>query len=816
MGILENANAIPTAAAAADFYDYQIPYSCRFDKASSAYLTTANLSGVTTNSQFTASFWVKRSSLDTSGQQPVIGNSDGAGQLEFRTDFTFTWGSYGTIRNANRVFRDTGAWAHFYIYRSTSDGGGSIYVNGVQETLTADTAGSSGIFRDGKKIQVGASNDGGALFGGYIAEVHLFYDQNIAHTEFGEFKNGVWIPKEYTGSYGSAYDFYLKFEDASNLGNDSSGNDNDFTIINLTSDDQMLDSPTFNSSSNGGNFATLNPLAGSPDNILTEGNLKATKETGSHYEDTPATMNLKGKYYVECCAKELMADPGQAVGLVNIAEELIQNRDGRLGDTGVSYRRDGQLHTAGSSASFGTAWTADDIVQMAVDMTDIDSVKVWFGLNNTWQNSGDPSAGTNIAATITNGEQIMAMSAGYSGTGELIFNFGADGTFAGEKTAGGNSDASGFGNFLYTPPTNFLALCAGNLPTPVADPAGDDAGDGGAGPQNYFSPIVWTGNGATGRAITGLGFQSDFIWFKDRDQAFSNRLYDTTRGITATGGWRLFSNTTGANTDKTSSGQDISAVGSDGFTLGASDANYTNYNTSPEVAWCWRANGGTTSSGSGDLTSTHQVDPTGYFSIVKATGDGGSGDKTISHGLSAAPDCILAKNLDTTYNWDTYFSSGVTAGSGMRLNTDETPFTGRWGTVNSSIFTCVENFTWASTNNYIYYCFANTEGYIKAGSYEGNGDANGTFVYTGFRPAWIMTKSVDSTSDWLIFDNKRLGYNVDNNSLEANDSAGAATTDMIDILSNGFKLRIATDPNVAETYVYLAMAHNPFKYATAR
>ena len=114
------------------------------------------------------------------------------------------------------------------------------------------------------------------------------------------------------------------------------------------------------------------------------------------------------------------------------------------------------------------------------------------------------------------------------------------------------------------------------------------------------------------------------------------------------------------------------------------------------------------------------------------------------------------------------------------------------------------------------YCWANVEGYIKSGSYEGNGDADGAFVYTGFRPAFIICKSIDSATSWQMFDDKRVGYNVDNNRFLVDTNVAEATTDMIDILSNGFKFRIATDPNVAETYVYLAIAHNPFQYATAR
>ena len=219
-------------------------------------------------------------------------------------------------------------------------------------------------------------------------------------------------------------------------------------------------------------------------------------------------MNLKGKYYLECCAKELLGQNLAAIGLVNVSEDLTNGgRDSRMDLTGVSYSESGELQTAGNRASFGDAWEAGDIIQMAVDMTNINSVKVWFGNNNVWQNSGDPAAGSGEAATITNGEQIMAMSAGYSGTGELVFNFGQEGTFAGEKTAGGNADANGYGNFIYEPPTNFLALCTGNLT--VADEV-DPAQTNVIFHRNCLILNYTTGTGAS-NALSGVGFQPDWM-----------------------------------------------------------------------------------------------------------------------------------------------------------------------------------------------------------------------------------------------------------------------------------------------------------------
>ena len=292
-------------------------------------------------------------------------------------------------------------------------------------------------------------------------------------------------------------------------------------------------------------------------------------------------------------------------------------------------------------------------------------------------------------------------------------------------------------------------------------------------------------------------------------------LYDSTRGV----GKYLHSDT---NAAEDTSGTSLSAFNSNGFQL-SDDGTYLNAGSNTYVAYNWRSNGGTTSSGSGDLTSTHQVDPSGGFSIVKAVGDGGSGDKTVSHGLSAAPTAILAKNLDTTYNWDTFWAEGLTASTyGIRLNTSDNEFSGRWGTVNSSIFTCKDNYTWAGTNNYIYYCFTNIEGYIKAGTYVGNGNDDGTFSYTGFKPAWLLIREV-AQDNWLLYNNKTLGYNLDSagkaqvypdtDNAEENQASRA-----IDLLSNGFKLRTsnATGNASGGNYIYLAFASNPFKYSLAR
>ena len=213
MGVFQN-NLLAGAAAAASaggggFYSYQIEQSVRIDKADSSYLSGPTMSS-SNNTKYSLSFWVKRGLISISSAV-VTGSSGGGHQHQFQDDDTFVQSSFGILDTDPAKYRDTSGWYHFFIKNGTSDGTGAIYVNGVQQTLSTNTWGNQGYFVNGSNIQIGASNNGTYMFDGYIAEVLAFYDQTKAHTDFGEFKNGVWIPKEYTGSFGNSRDFHLKF-----------------------------------------------------------------------------------------------------------------------------------------------------------------------------------------------------------------------------------------------------------------------------------------------------------------------------------------------------------------------------------------------------------------------------------------------------------------------------------------------------------------------------------------------------------------------------------------------------------------------------
>ena len=335
-------------------------------------------------------------------------------------------------------------------------------------------------------------------------------------------------------------------------------------------------------------------------------------------------------------------------------------------------------------------------------------------------------------------------------------------------------------------------------------------------PSDYFNTKLYTGNGSSGHAITGVGFQPDLVWIKPRDQAYNHRLFDVVRGA----GKKISSDTNSAEATDTN---EQTSFNSDGFTIG-SDAG-TNANTKTYASWNWKAgtsvSGDTT--GSGTLkTYTGSVNTTSGFSIIKYTGNGTAGH-TIPHHLGVAPSAIFVKKLNELGDWSNYHSVLGNAGY-MRLNNTNAFATASTYWNNTSPTSSV--FTTGTTGNingsgstYIAYCFADVQGYSKFGSYTGNGNADGTFVYTGFKPAFVMVKRSSGTGHWMMLDNKRSasgGFNVLGERLKANANDAGATDVYMDFLSNGFKLRnTATSWNASgSTYIYMAFAENPFVTST--
>jgi hypothetical protein len=324
--------------------------------------------------------------------------------------------------------------------------------------------------------------------------------------------------------------------------------------------------------------------------------------------------------------------------------------------------------------------------------------------------------------------------------------------------------------------------------------------------SSYFNTRLYTGNGSA-RSITGVGFQPDWVWVKPRSAVNSHVLADVIRGVTKTLATDLTA-VEGTNVNA------FTAFGTDGFSLGTGTD--VNSNTVTYASWNWLAGGTGVSNTDGTITSTVSANTTSGFSIVSYTGNG-TGGATIGHGLGAVPKMMIVKNRTSVAAWRIYHASlGNT--QGMAFDTAvPTVSAVFWNNTSptSTLFTVGTGSTVnTSASTYIAYCFAEVKGYSKFGSYTGNGSTDGTFVYTGFKPAFVMLKSSSSGAvGWITHDNKRIGFNPNNYYVEPNNSnAESADTDKILLLSNGFKL-ISTSASwnsSGGTYIYMAFAENPF------
>jgi len=687
-------------------------------------------------------------------------------------------------------FRDTSAWYHIVVAVDTSQATASnrlkVYVNGEQQTdfdvtnYPAQNLGTRNGTTDVQDIGKNAYNQG-LDSDYYITEVNYISGSQLAATSFGETKADTWIPKKYEGNYGS-HDFYLDFATRATDPIDASGNGNNWSSVNTASYDWMLDSPT-------NNFCTLSPLAqfGSPP--ISEANLKVELANGS--DGVFASIQPTGKkYYWEA----LLLSGIEGYG-------VMANSGNASSATNTLYYTDGRIYVANSLVtSSATTATSGDIIGIEYDPT-AETIK--FFKNNT-------QIGSTYAAT---GDGLLPFAGGTgNGSGVSVFNFGQASDFAGNKTAQGNTDANGRGDFYYAPAAGFLALCTANLPDPVAaiDPALD------ASPQDHFNTLLWSGDNTT-RSFTGVGFAPDWVWIKSRSATAGHNLFDTVRGASK----QLRSNGTGAENTTNQFGL-LTSFNSDGFTT--TPGSYSGYESGDVnmsgrtyVGWNWKAGGSGVSNSDGTITSTVSANTNAGFSIVTWTGN--STFDGVGHGLDEAPDIVFYKSTGTTGDW--YVWTTAIDGTDDYLKLNSTQVASASSPANSLTATTITNWNYNSSQSPVAYCFHSVEGFSKIGSYTGNGSADGPFIYTGFRPAFVMFKRTDSEVNWVMYDTSRDPYNYVDNTLYPDQSwaenpAGSA---LLDIVSNGFKLRSAggTALNTSSgTYLYMAFAEMPFKYANAR
>ena len=776
---------------------FTIPYSCRLDGSSSYLENTPG--GAGTEETWTFSCWHKGDTAEGIILCAGTSHSDRF-QIYFDSGILSLYSSDGS--NVDQLestpkFRDESAWYHIVFAYDTTQGVEAnrikVYVNGSQITAWATAnyptlnfvppaINSSTVHNIGRR---GYTTD--MYLGGYLAEIHFIDGTALTPTSFGETGDyGEWKAKKVSGLTYGTNGYYLDFADSGNLGDDESGNGDDWTENGIAASDQMLDSPT-------NNFATIYPLSAKSNNWThSEGNLKVVTGSANQITNSSFAVPLTSKWYAET----LMTADGGGNPMVGVCMAGVNA--GSATDANVIYRHDGSTEENNSITTGYATWTTGDIIGIAIDTTATDGTITFYKNNTSIMSS------TGLNTRFAGVDMMLIMQSNGTDGHTQFWNFGQDSSFAGEKTAQGNQDDNDIGDFYYTPPSGHLALCTSNLP------------DVAVTPSEHFNTLLYTGNGVSGRAITGVGFQPDLLWTKARSAAYSHRLSDAAMGATNS----LITNSTGAiATDDV-----FDSLDSDGFTVG-NDAG-SNADTKTYVAWNWKGGGGAGSAnteGSINTTSTSANTDAG-FSVSKYTSSGAS-SSTIGHGLTKAPELVIVKQ-HTDDHWAVYHHGNTDA-----PETDRLIFT--------SAATADSNLIWNDTapsatlvtigdddmvnrdgGTYQMYCWHSVDGFSKVGGYTGNGAVDGTFVYTGFSPAYVLLKCTSSGENWTVHDNKRNTYNVTNTALYPNynyadDSADAVAMDFV---SNGFKFRFGDrkQNGGSATYVYLAFAETPFKYSNAR
>ena len=446
---------------------YDVANSLRFNPGSSDTLSKT-LSTPTNNKKFTFSFWIKK--CENGREQHIVNGGASSSQFYFNSSdqlYFYDQTAGGTYKTT-QVFRDVSAWMHIVVAEDTTQGTASsrirIYVNGSEITdfaiETDPTQNNSSAYNTAATHTIGtyAVSPSGYYLNGYLAEFVFIDGQQLTPTSFGEFDSDsptIWKPKDVSGLTFGTNGFYLDFQNASSLGADVSGNSNNFTVNNLTSVDQSTDTCT-------NNFATWNILMKNSNINFEDGNLHIRPQANSIDFQAASTLAFdSGKWY--CEFKYLENDDHQLYGIstTNGASEDLRNLHfpGQNSHSVAQYGRDGQIYENNSATSYGSAYTNNDIIMLAVDS---DNSKIYFGLNGTWQNSGNPATGTNgysYNSSNLSGFKYIVAGNGTVGYDNTNANFGSPAF----SISSGNSDGNGYGNFEYSVPSGYFSLCTKNL-----------------------------------------------------------------------------------------------------------------------------------------------------------------------------------------------------------------------------------------------------------------------------------------------------------------------------------------------------------------
>ena len=782
---------------------YTIDQSIRFNDNDSAYMS-ATLGTATDTDVYTISLWVKRGNLGllnyifSAGPVSTI-TEDFIG---FQSNDTIFVRWAGTTRLATtQVFRDPSAWYHVILacdYGASGSDKAKLYINGAEVTaFGTDTrssiTGTNQRWNTATLHYFGRNAPaGGQYLDGYLSEINFIDGQALDPTSFGEYDSvsGVWIPKAYAGTYGTN-GFYITGADSADLGADYSGNGNNFTSSGLTSDDQMLDTPTKN-------YPTYSPI--STLGTLSDGNLVLSIQDYA----CPITQSYptSGIWQTDFELDVTSGSNGAGVGVLDFF--LFKHRtsdasytDGSLAWGGsYGFGADGTLNSPSAyNIAYGSNWfTAGNIISIIYNA---DVGAVWFAINGTLQNS---ATGAEIEAGTTTNAAFTGL------TGSIYTPFTWSQNSANRMILLNENQQSISGL------TSAKTLFTANLPTPTIK-------DGSA----HFNIVQYTGTGNVTRSVTGVGFQPDLVYNKQRNNTSANVIANAVSGANT---FMATEQTTAESSFTNSIYGYLSSFDSDGYTLtpGSTNNNYWNENAINFVSYNWLAGNGTASNTDGSITSTVSANQTAGFSIVTYTGTGSAA--TVGHGLSTTPEMIIVKNRSASWGWfvyNSYLANPTTGRLQLNLTNAEiaggTP--GPWNNTapTSTVFSIGDSSfpeVNGSGNSIVAYCFASVEGFSKFGKYTGNGSADGPFVWCGFRPAFILVKEYTSADDWLVYDTSRDTYNVagqvwrpDSNAAEFDGRGGSRD---MDILSNGFKFRSSngTMNGSGVGYIFMAFAEHPF------
>jgi len=771
---------------------FSLTKSVRLRSSASAYLNRTPASSGN-RQKWTWSAWVKRGVLgsisyffcaspDSFANTFLIisfGSGDNLRVQDYQSGFTCNV-------QTSSVYRDVSSWYHIVVAIDTTQSTASnrvrIYVNGSEitafSTATYPTQNTNLTVDNNVLHTIGytsSTND----FDGYMTDVYLIDGQQLTPSSFGATNatTGQWSPAKYSGSYGTN-GFHLTFANTTStttLGYDTSGNGNNWTTNNISltagsTYDSMNDLPVAYSAT-AANYAVMNPNANvTSNNVITNGNLTVaqTGSTTDYLSSCTFGITSNTKWYFEMYWVSRGSGAGCGIGITSNPSTLTNFYSVYDASTYLYLSNGGKAVAGTYSSSYGASFDAGSTIGVAYDGT---SGNLTFYYNNT-------SQGT-LATGLTGTFFPCVTNLSSAGTNTLSFNFGQQ-------------------PFTYTPPSGYNALNTYNLPTPTI-----------AQGNKYMDATLYTGNSSTQSITNAGGFKPDLVWGKDRSTALNNRLFDAVRGVSKA----LYSNNTTAET--TESG--VTAFNSNGFTLGSDQG--LNFASDSYVAWQWQAGAGSSSSNTnGSITSTVSVNTTAGFSIVTYTGTGSSA--TVGHGLSAVPQMMIIKCRDTAFNWRVYHVSIGNVNSILLNLSAASSSLSSWNstTPTSTVFSLGTDVgVNQSGSTFVAYCFAQIAGFSAFGSYTGNGSATGPFIYTGFKPKYVLIKRTDSTSDWSILDATRNPYNSLGEIINADTAGTGSTYTALNFLSNGFNF-VWSDSSMnasGGTYIYACFASNPFAYSNA-